>query len=107
MQRNKSSSENKNVQCASRAWWKQGQRAKIWEELRGQIILRKSQGHAILREESALRLNDVFFGGILFGLLGSRLGPPEYYRVELTTFVQRNPLVSRSRWDTRRESRNV
>jgi len=36
-----------------------------------------------------------FFGGVLVGLPGSRLGLPEYSRVELTAFVQQNRIVNK------------
>jgi hypothetical protein len=43
------------------------------------------------REESTLRLNDVFWGaGVLFGFPGSRLGPLKHCCVELTTFARQN-----------------
>ncbi len=45
------------------------------------------QGHAALREESALRLNGIYLGRFLFRVPRS---PPEYNRVKLTTFKLQN-----------------
>jgi hypothetical protein len=47
------------------------------------------------------RLKNLFLGergggeGGLFGLLRGRLGPPEYNRIELTTFARQNRMGSK------------
>jgi len=44
---------------------------------------------------------------VLFGFPGSRLGPPECSRVELTIFARENRIVNRLWLATGKESRNV
>jgi hypothetical protein len=84
------------------------ERVKIWEEARGHILLGKDQGHAMLREESALRFERcIFRGGVLFGFPENRLRPPEHSRVELTTFARQNRIVGKLWLATGMESRNA
>jgi len=42
-----------------------------------------------------LEIEGCIFGGALFGLPRSRLGPPQHYRVELTTFARQSRMVSK------------
>ena len=66
----------------------------------------RSRIRAVVRSVYLERSRDVFWG-TLFELPGSRLGPLEDSRVELTAFVAQERLISNHDWSLRREGRDM
>jgi hypothetical protein len=61
--------------------------------IRNRSMGSQGQGHTMFVRRMCLEIERCIFKGILFRFPRSRLSPPEYNRVELTTFIRQNQIV--------------